>query len=421
MILLNNARTPFLVVHIVAIFVSVSCLPRHFGIESLIRNEENYAHKQTKHKSRYSVANFLDSASVSQPEIEWKRSKSDKRAICFTQRCHGLGDRLRRMLEFASYAWATGHDLRFDWGTCGGKSTFHLLFDDQNGYRVKDFGRLEVYKASSKMSLFSDSESHEMCAGEQYHVGEINGEDDLRPSDFYAHHMTFVNNKHCAKHLIRPEVVGLIGALQSGLRRQWRAMADHIIGQASADRFKVIGVHLRLGNGEHAFAEDQRVVHMSDEQVIGILEREAARLARERGWGERYRILVASDTPRILQKWSAQNPERVVVRREGCHIDAGQGILEPSDSEPDEDWCACTQGAAWADATSLGLADLLITPTWSELSLVPKTMILARGGEWCADAAVGAEENDARFGKNYSCVSRAGLKEGVGFPNVGQC
>lgn len=338
------------------------------------------------------------------------RPRPGEAPICYTQREYGLGDRLRRLTIMATHAWSFGRDLKFDWGLCGRHVTFDLLFNTSIDLVVPGLGRLWPWTyAAPETKLLED----EACPKEKYKLDDIE-----RLSATLAKRTRMsLQAPNCAKDLLRPEVVGLVAALQGALRPEWRAMAERTFRNAESGGFKVVGVHLRLGNGEQAFQDDGREVQLSDDEIMSGLEREAQRLAQQRGWGTRYRLLLATDTPRIAMAWVKRRPELVVTRDDGFFMRANQGILAPDDGEDDRSTCSDALGAAWADATALGLADVLLTPSWSELDLVPKTMVLARGGEWCLDGARFVADGPG-FGTNFSCVSLPSLMRGVGFSGV---
>merc|ERR1712066_399272 len=75
--------------------------------------------------------------------------------------------------------------------------------------------------------------------------------------------------------------------------------------------------------------------------------------------------------------------------------------------------CSCHLGSAWADATSLGLVDLLLTPMWSELDLIPRLMVLSRGKEWCANPEGYHEYSSDVATSNLTCVSENDFKKGL--------
>lgn len=404
--------------------ISVSSALGDFQSASALKS--SFLRFESQAEPEHKLAQWLSRASglletTPQESVGYDASNSP---LCFTQPSHGLGDRLRRVTLFASYAWATGHDLLLDWGTCGKKALFSMLFDQTSDFSVDGYGRLMPYTNSeSRMMFFDDKVTRECVNAEHYHIGQIGDEMDKVPGDLYDTTQLVLWNKACSRKLLRPDVVGLVAALQRGLLPSWRTMAESTLNEAASQGYKVIGVHLRLGNGEEAFLSDERGLAETHDQMIVTIEAEAQRLATERGWGDRYRILLATDTPRIARLWKQKNPAKVVTRTDGCFVEDGHGIIEPSTHIDDDaaEQCSCVQGAAWADATALGLVDLLITPLWSELTLISKVMVLSGGGEWCADADIGAEADDFRFGTKYSCVDKNGLEQGVGFPGQYDC
>jgi len=369
------------------------------------------------------VAQWVSDVS-SQEAYDESKSKVRKgsQPLCYAQRDFGLGDRLEHLLRIAIYSWnRQGSHLLLDWGRCGGQPLFAMLFDDKATFTVSGLGEFRPYDYSSNdVVLFENDNKKTMCTdGRVWHCGREGPEDqDERPDD-YMDELSQWDFDHKQYHhmFVKNEVVGVVSALQKSLRSRWSGMAEHLVNRAAAGGRKVIGVHLRLGNGEAAFSQDGRSIDLQEDQIILLLEGEIERLASERGWAaDGYSIVLATDTTSMAQRWNAIRPDKVYIRSEGCSTEQGEGIQTANEEQKDPEECSCIQGTAWADATALGLADLLIAPTWSSLMLLPKAMILAHGGEVCLDAKVGGNLDDSRFGQQFSCVSKSVFDQGFDFP-----
>jgi len=143
----------------------------------------------------------------------------------------------------------------------------------------------------------------------------------------------------------------------------------------------VIGVHLRLGNGEEALTLDDRTPKIPRRDIFKYVSQTADKIAEEvlKVSAKNVRLFVASDTHSALEEFHRFDP-RVFFFTGGKWLQDNQGV--PIGHGNDEA-CADLEHSVMLDAVLLGHADVLLTPMFSTFARMPSSIVLNRGGHWC--------------------------------------
>jgi len=162
------------------------------------------------------------------------------------------------------------------------------------------------------------------------------------------------------------------------------SIAAHFLQQEfSRQGYSVIGVHLRLGNGEAAAINADRPPKIPRQEVFKYVSQSADRIAEEvlNVSADNIRIFVASDTHAAVEEFQRFDP-RVFFFTGGQWLQENHGVATDV-TKDDGEACAVLEHTVMLEAVLLGYADVLLTPQWSELTAISKNLALSRGAHWC--------------------------------------
>jgi len=304
--------------------------------------------------------------------LKWQKREiakhgARKGSICYDG-CCGLGHRNHRTLGQAIHAWVHGQPLTVQWPSCNGVNSWALVQNEQ------------VMREKFKDWIGPGDHSHE-CAinasNEPYYDPEQS-----RDSGLHAELMRFYRGPEherlqhpVTKWYYAMQMIGFNFSPLGSIAARFLRKDFHGHGAA------VIGVHLRLGNGEKAAVQDDRLPNISRHEVFRYVSQTADRIATEmlEVSPKKVRIFVASDTHSALEEFHKFD-SRVFFFTGGNWLQDNQGVpIGHSDDEA----CADLEHTVMLEAVLMGYADVLLTPQWSELTAISKHLALSRGGQWC--------------------------------------
>jgi hypothetical protein len=307
--------------------------------------------------------------------------------LCFGPSCCGLGHRTRRTTSNALQAWAHGQRLKISWMKCkaSDKSLWDILVN--SSYLYEHYGEW----------LSDPQDEKEVC--ERKASNEPAYSKDFQPIGLGRYELKrFGGGLYEESDRVRDPVWQWFFALQQiGLRHTQHGLEvqKFLSSKFWKPGLPVVGVHVRMGNGEVAIAEAGRDIKLNLGTLFRYISQTAERAVREISGkeGQDFRIFVATDTRSLAEAYQKIDP-RVFFYEAGAAVPDGQadvmrvGARRKSGGKTVEAGiettnCASLEQTTLIEATLMGYADILLTPQWSELSGISKVIALARGAAWC--------------------------------------
>jgi len=306
---------------------------------------------------------------------EWQKDEIMKHGVreglqCY-KACCGLGHRNRRTLMQAVQAWSRGQTLSVVWTGCNGTNGWNLGQDEhtRNEYKrwisadvsPNDFDKQECQAKISNEPEFDDDSKQTLLA-------LYKGVEETR--------------------LMHPAVKWYYALQQIGIAKSpMGSIASRFIQQEFRGHgASIIGVHLRLGNGEEAAIKANRPPTTPQQEVFKYVSQTADRIAKEvlDVSPDNIRIFVASDSHSAVEEFQRFDA-RVFFFSGGTWLHEGQGVSTAAlGSTWDQDEaCLDLEGTVMLETVLLGYTDVLLTPQWSELTAISKNLALSRGAHWC--------------------------------------
>lgn len=340
--------------------------------------------------------------------VAWRTARHFEKAegaVCY-HGCCGIGHRTRRTLSTALQSWAVGQPVVPLWPRCGSNDTFEMLH------------------SAAVLQRDHTAWFNTLGAGKNTCAERVNNEPQFR-ADFEAEGLAFYRGPEISrvKHPVTPLFFGILqhafqdteagASVQATLKsRNWAA------GNI------VVGVHLRMGNGEQAAIKDNRTATLDAHRLFQYVSRTVDRVAREelKVDPKAIRIFLASDSRSTLEAFR-NHDRRAFFYKAGAALDPGEGVNIGKSEDPR---CAALEQASMIDAVLLGYSDVLITPQWSELTLLSKVMVMERGGMWCENQRWLHKSNGEipdpssakieieRGGADYICRTKESTKAVIG-------
>jgi len=309
---------------------------------------------------------------------EWQKREIGKHGVrtglqCYTG-CSGFGHRNRRTLMQAVQAWMHGQTLSVVWPGCNGTNGWNSGQDEQymNKY-YKTWISADAPGEGSATAWMNKEECQVKVANEpqfdddSWQTLEALG---LAPE---------------AERLMHPAVKWYYALQQIGIRKSpmGRSVKRFIQQQFIGHGAFIIGVHLRLGNGEEGAIAEHRPPSIPQQDVFKYVSQTADRIAKEvlNVSANTIKIFVASDSHSAIEEFQRFDP-RVFFFSGGTWLHEGQGVPIDSSHSNDEA-CLDLERTVLLEAVLLGYADVLLTPQWSELTAISKNLALSRGAHWC--------------------------------------
>jgi len=305
---------------------------------------------------------------------EWQKGEIMKHGVraglqCYTA-CCGLGHRNRRTLMQAVQAWTHGQTLSVVWPGCNGTNGWSLGQDVPTMYRRSD---VRWISADVSPHDFDKQECQVKAANEPEF-------DDDSKQTLIALYQAREETR-----LMHPAVKWYYALQQLGINNSpmGRIASRFIQQEFRGHGASIIGVHLRLGNGEEAAIKDNRPPSIPQQEVFKYVSQTADRIAKEvlDVSADSIRIFVASDSHSAMEEFQRFDP-RVFFFSGGTWLHEGQGV--PIGNYPGKDEaCLDLERTVMLETVLLGYADVLLTPQWSEITAISKNLALSRGAHWC--------------------------------------
>jgi hypothetical protein len=295
--------------------------------------------------------------------IEWQKGVKEKYGalrgpVCYQGTC-GLGHRDSRTVGQALQAWAHGQPLSIAWPECNGVNSWSLVHDEQ----------VMIDKYSDWISVGAQGENCQINVSNEPYFDTPDLEKEFRHAESGG--------------FVHPATKWYYALQQIGFKS---SRLGSVAGRFLQQEFQghgasVIGVHLRLGNGEEALTNDDRTPTIPRRDIFKYVSQTADKIAEEvlKVSAKNVRIFVASDTHSALEEFHRFDP-RVFFFTGGKWVQDNQGV---NIGLGNDEACADMEHRDMVDTVLLGHADVLMTPMFSTFTQRSRIIALNRGAQWC--------------------------------------
>ena len=310
-----------------------------------------------------------------------------KRLVRLDIVCCGYGDRVK----YAHKAMGRDRIIAIDMGPCGGESNvWSYIFDKMPQVSLNDgcdvdtsgIGRL---RGEYVVSMGSSRREKTSMFGKCSTIDEV----PKTKLDIFI-----PNDESELQSLSCPFVAELVTSMQRGVSQ---FIEDDIAGFKRTHRWSnnkpIFAWHLRYGNinastagADANFANKNRAKDMHDNLDVylkGYLN-VIANMAQDRGWGDNYKVFVATDTRMVAERVKQLGDGKVFTRDDAFYSASGHPLTWGHLNSHRGDKCDLT----WfvdpvKDLLLLGSADVLLSSNPSGFVLYPAVATLLQRKEFC--------------------------------------
>jgi hypothetical protein len=277
--------------------------------------------------------------------IEWQKREIEKHGAregpqCY-KGCCGLGHRNKRTFGQAFQAWTHGQPLNVGWPPCKGVNSWTLLHDEEVMHKYSQWIGAGLHTQECQFNVSNEP---------------VFDEDVKSTLELFFN----ANEEHRLQH---PAAKWYYALQQIGFKYSPLGSIAARFLQQEFQGHAVIGVHLRLGNGEEAATIANRTPTIPRHDVFRYVSQTADRIAKEvlNISANSIRVFVASDDHHALEEFQRFVP-RVFFFTGGNWIQEGQGVAtDVMNQDVQDEGCADLERTVMSEAVLLVYADVLLT------------------------------------------------------------
>jgi len=302
------------------------------------------------------------------------------------------------IMSEATIQWRKGAAVALDWGHCGNTNLAQHVFDDSPWLLARNDSLVHPDSNSSN----EPSDGRQFCYNRSKR--RMDTSDIIKCSESPERDLSlelFMVMMHQLRPTLKQAAMREIELLRSRCPDPKRGC-------------KIVGMHLRLGNGEVDIRRDFDIVSHRSEKSVKMLLKLLTDTCQAIE-GERCVFFVAGDSMEMLQELERVDPRvgfqhGAVLNQEGGgftfgndHYDAkGRAHGSGTTNNVEEKKCLSSVETALVDMLVLSSLDALVAPWYSSFQTGPKLAVYSSGGLVCAAKNYEAWHNSS--GEDVACA-----------------